>query len=130
MRMMLVVAVLGTVLGGLVGTGIVRAMAARQQLPHAVMWLMGNHYQHLKTAVQAGACQNVARDWQGLRFLQGDIPQAFAKLHRDSSEFRQRAAALGTALETAPNPPTDCAALDHTVKQVGEACEACHRKFG
>jgi cytochrome c556 len=130
MRRLIIVAALFTVLGGVVGAGIFRSMAQREQLPHAVMWLMGNHFKNLKAAVKTGTCQSEAGDWQGVRFLQGEIPQAFAKLHQENSDFRLRAAALNTALEANQSAAADCAALDHKVKAVGEACEACHKKFG
>ena len=121
----LVLAALCAVLGAFIGIGVTRMLAQRHQHTHAVMWLAEYHLQQLSAATTApgSSCQGVARDIDSLRQLQRELVWAFPLAYQQDQEFRQRADALGKALNS------NCSTTAALVKAVSEACDNCHREY-
>jgi hypothetical protein len=119
---------LGFLLGGFVGNAVTRAMAQRHQHTHAVMWLADFHLRRLQAPGVGSSCQGAAGEITSLRFLQGELPQAFPLLYVQDAEFRTRAEALGIALKD-DSAGGDCAAVAKQMKRIEAACDECHREY-
>ena len=129
MKRTLVWACICVAFGGLVGSGISRALAQQDKQPHAVMWLTQAHMLRLAFAASEHSCQSVQDELGSLRFMQGEIQQAFPAEFKHETEFRVRAAALRTALDGVGAIGADCTAALQKLKPIREACDACHRQY-
>jgi hypothetical protein len=125
----LVLAFICVAFGGLVGSGISRALAQQDKQPHAVMWLSQAHMLRLASAASERSCQSLQGELDSLRFMQGEIQLAFPAEFKQEAEFRARAAALRTALDGVGPIGTDCTAAPPKLKPIREACDACHRQY-
>jgi hypothetical protein len=121
----LALAALCVAFGAFIGIGVTRMLARRHQHTHAVMWLAEYHLQQLRAATTApgGSCPGVVRDIDSLRHLQQELVWAFPLANQQDQEFRQRADALGMALNA------NCGTTAALVKAVSEACDNCHREY-
>lgn len=129
MNRTVVVAVLCAIVGGLVGSGISRAVAQRHQHTHAVMWLAQIHLTRLDLAAQARSCQSLDLELESLRYLRGELVRAFPLVYQQDGEFRRRADALASALRAGTTGDADCSAAMRQAKPIREACDACHREY-
>ena len=61
--------------------------------------------------------------------MANDIEPAFPDL-RDDARFTKHASELRAALDArAASPPLNCAGVGAAMKDIGEACKACHQDF-
>ena len=117
------------VMGGLVGSGITRAVAQRHQHTHAVMWLAQFHLQRMQADRLTPSCQSVSGELDSLRHLQEELVQAFPLPYQQDTEFRSRADALGSALREGTVASSDCKVVAKQIKRIDAACDACHREY-
>jgi hypothetical protein len=123
---------LGLVIG-IIGT--VMAMRAwnerRDHFPESVMQVQAWHVGQLKADLEQNRCgaTDTLPHLQALRTTGNDLEAAFPDL-ADDQRFKDHAAKYRGTLDAAlASPPLDCRGVDATLKQVGEACKACHQDF-
>lgn len=123
---------LGLVIG-IIGT--VMAMRAwnerRDHFPESVMQVQAWHVAQLKADLEQNRCgaTDTLPHLQALRTTGNDLEAAFPDL-ADDRRFKDHAAKYRGTLDAAlTSPPLDCRGVDATLKQVGEACKACHQDF-
>jgi cytochrome c556 len=126
---MAIVAVLSAMIGGLLGSGIARALAQQHKQAHAVMWLAQAHLLRLASAAATRSCQALSGEIDALRYLHGELQYAFPEALQQDAEFRARAEALRTALDRVPAAGSDCALEQQQVSTIREACDACHLEY-
>jgi len=123
-------------LGLVVGTiGTVMAMRAldarRDHFPESVMHVQEWHMGQLKADIDQNRCNatDTLPHLRALRTTGDDLEAAFPDL-ADDQRFKDHAAKYRGTLDGAlASPPLDCAGVGTTLKQVGEACKACHQDF-
>jgi cytochrome c556 len=121
----LVVGAVGAVMG-------MRAWQARQDpFPQALMHVQGYHFKQLRGDVQANRCNatDTLPHLQALRTTASDLESAFPDL-KDDARFAKAASNFRATLDTArANPPLNCEGLGTVVKNIDDACKACHQDF-
>ena len=124
--------ILGLVLGAVATVMALRALEQRKDhFPDALMHVQQWHMGQLKTDMEQNRCNatDVLPHLQALRVSANDLEAAFPDL-ADDQRFKDHAAKYRAALDAAlASPPLDCAGVGSTLKQVGEACKACHQDF-
>lgn len=121
---------------GIIGIVMVlRAIEGRKtwedHFPDAVMHVMQAHAAQLGAATKANRCgaTDVLPHLQTLRYLANDLEPALPGLS-DDARFTEHASHFRATLDSAlATPPLNCAGVEATLKQVGEACKACHQDF-
>ncbi len=123
---------LGLVIGAI---GMVMAMRAwdarRDHFPESVMHVQDWHMGQLKADIDQNRCNatDTLPHLRALRTTGDDLEAAFPDL-ADDQRFKDHAAKYRGTLDAAlASPPLDCAGVGSTLKQVGEACKACHQDF-
>jgi hypothetical protein len=123
---------LGLVIGAI---GTVMAMRAwdarRDHFPESVMHVQDWHMGQLKADIDQNRCNatDTLPHLRALRTTGDDLEAAFPDL-ADDQRFKDHAAKYRGTLDAAlASPPLDCAGVGSTLKQVGEACKACHQDF-
>ncbi|CAN5628275.1 hypothetical protein BH23PSE2_BH23PSE2_07790 [soil metagenome] len=126
---------LGLVLGAVAVVMILRAIDARKtwqdRYPYAAMQLMQAHMAQLAASSAANRCAatDTLPHLQALRTIANDIEPAFPDL-RDDARFVSHAGELRATLDRAlAAPPMQCAGVGNILKQVSEACKACHQDY-
>ena len=126
---------LGLVLGIIGTVMLMRTWDARKtpqdRLPDALMNLQAWHTGKLDEAIKQNRCDatNTLPHLRALRSTGEDLEAAFPGL-ADDQRFKDHSAKFRAALDSAlASPPLDCAGVGSTLKQVGEACKACHQDF-
>ena len=123
---------LGLVLGAIGAVMLLRAWQARQDpFPDSLMHVQEWHMGRLKATSDQNRCSatDTLPHLQALRITGNDLEAAFPGL-ADDQRFKDHAAKYRAALDAAlASPPLDCAGVGSTLKQVGEACKACHQDF-
>ena len=127
MKKLIVVGVIGLLIGGAVGTNASRYFARQHANTTAVMVLLQAHQQGWERAVQGHDCGNATRELQALQFLAGEIAVALPLADAQDSVFHQHIEKIRAVLSL----PSlmQCAASINEIKQVNEACDACHREY-
>jgi hypothetical protein len=123
---------LGLVIGAI---GMVMAMRAwdarRDHFPESVMHVQDWHMGQLEADIDQNRCNatDTLPHLRALRTTGDDLEAAFPDL-ADDQRFKDHAAKYRGTLDAAlASPPLDCAGVGSTLKQVGEACKACHQDF-
>jgi hypothetical protein len=129
MKRTLVLLVASALLGAVVGAGVTRALARRHQHARAVMWLAQYHLQGLDAAVASQSCPGFRAQLGSLRFVHGELLQAFPLAVAQDAEFGARAAALQSALQAAAADGSECTAMSPQARRIRDACDACHREY-
>ena len=123
---------LGLVLGAIGTVMVMRAWQARQDpFPDSLMHVQDWHMGRLKATSDQNRCSatDTLPHLQALRTTGNDLEAAFPDL-ADDQRFKDHAAKYRGTLDAAlASPPLDCAGVGTTLKQVGEACKACHQDF-
>ncbi|MFC0677694.1 hypothetical protein ACFFGH_07540 [Lysobacter korlensis] len=121
----LVIGVIGTVMA-------VRAIEARaDHFPGSVMRVQQWHLAQLGNNLKENRCAatDTLPHLRTLRALSDDLEPAFPDL-RDDARYVQHASAMRAAVDSAlGSPPLNCQGLKATVKNIGDACQACHQDF-
>ena len=121
----LVVGAVGAVMG-------MRAWTARQDpFPEALMHVQGYHFKQLRGDVQANRCNatDVLPHLEALRTTGSDLESAFPDL-KDDARFAKAASGFRATIDAArATPPLNCAGLQTVVKNIDDACKACHQDF-
>jgi hypothetical protein len=137
---LLVAAALAAVIGFAAGASMGRALALSHAFPRGVMAINQQHFEALRRlaglsdggrVVAPGDCAHDAA--AHLRILQAvapDIEPALLEPGAVEPELQQWARQLRERLARAnAAPPADCAALAVTVRELGETCQGCHRRY-
>ena len=123
---------IGLVVGAVATVMAMRALEARKDhFPESVMHMFDAHMGMLDRNVAQNRCAatDTLPQLQALRTVANDIEPAFGDL-RDDTRFAGHASDLRGALDRAlANPPLNCAGVQAAMKEIGEACKACHRDF-
>ena len=126
---------LGLVIGIIAVVMVLRAIEGRKtwqdHFPEATMRVMDAHVEELRASVAANRCSatDVLPHLQTLRYLANDPELAFPDL-RDDARFTKHASELRARLDSVlATPPLGCPGAEAAIKQVGEACKACHQDF-
>lgn len=136
MKKFAVVAILGLVLGGILGAMLQqRAMRQRQHVL-AVMWLAQFHLQSLQAAVTKEDCVVASREATVLQGLASELALALpladaqdATFHGYIEQLRSAAAPSAIAASATPSPMAHCAYDAALLKRVRDACADCHRDY-
>jgi hypothetical protein len=124
--------VLGLVVGAIGTVMAMRAIEARKDhFPESVMHLFAAHMDMLDANVKGNRCAatDTLPQLQALRTLANDIEPAFGDL-REDTRFAGLASVRRAALDRSlSSPPLNCTGLQDAIKDIGEACKACHRDF-
>ena len=124
--------VLGALLGGFSAKFVMQRFEAEHRHAHSVMTLLGFHQERLDAAAKAGHCDEFTTEHTQLVSLQREIALAFPKTYVEEAGFKKSADALGTVLqagEAADAAPGACPTAVARAKQVGDACEDCHKVY-
>ncbi|MET0815784.1 MAG: hypothetical protein ABWX88_11390 [Pseudoxanthomonas sp.] len=126
---------LGLVIGIIGVVMALRAIEGRKtwqdRLPDAAMNVMQAHVEQLRATATANRCgaTDVLPHMQTLRVMANDLEPAFPGI-REDARFAQHAGKLRATLDgVLASPPLGCPGLEGAVKQIGEACKACHQDF-
>ncbi|NDK38593.1 hypothetical protein DT603_07030 [Pseudoxanthomonas gei] len=126
---------IGLVIGIIGVVMVLRAIEGRKtwqdHFPEASMRVMDAHVAELRASVAANRCSatDVLPHLQTLRYLANDPELAFPGL-KDDERFTRHASELRARLDgVLATPPLGCAGAEAALKQVGEACKACHQDF-
>lgn len=122
--------------GLLVGAvGVVMAMRAidarKDHFPESVMQVQQWHMGKLKANMDQNRCNatDTLPHLQALRAMADDIEPAFPDL-TDDARFTKASSGLRAAIDQArANPPLNCAGVGIAMKEIGDACKACHQDF-
>jgi hypothetical protein len=122
--------------GLLVGAvGVVMAMRAidarKDHFPESVMHVQQWHMGKLKANIDQNRCNatDTLPHLQALRAMADDIEPAFPDL-TDDARFTKASSDLRAAIDQArANPPLNCAGVGAAMKEIGNACKACHQDF-
>jgi hypothetical protein len=124
----LVVGIIGVVM---VMRAIEGRKTAQDRFPEAVMHVMDSHMDMLDSSARANRCTatDTLPQLQALRMMANDIEPAFGDL-REDARFAKHASDLRAALDASlDTPPLNCEGVAATLKNIGEACKACHQEF-
>ena len=128
----LFVLLLGLVIGAIGTVMAMRALDARKDhFPDSVMHVQEWHMGQLKADIDQYRCNatDTLPHLRALRTTGDDLEAAFPDL-ADDQRFKDHASKYRGTLDAAlASPPLDCAGVGTTLKQVGEACKACHQDF-
>lgn len=124
--------VLGLAVGAFGAVMAMRALDARRDhFPESVMHMFSAHMDMLDANVTGNRCAatDTLPQLQALRTIANDIEPAFADL-REDARFAGHASDLRASLDRAlASPPIACPGVQAAMKDVGDACKACHRDF-
>ena len=124
--------ILGLVLGAIATVMAMRALNERKDhFPDALMHVQQWHMGQLKADMEQNRCNatDTLPHLRALRTTGDDLEAAFPDL-ADDQRFKDHASKYRGTLDAAlASPPLDCAGVGTTLKQVGEACKACHQDF-
>lgn len=128
----IVLLLVGLMVGALLATTTLGALATRDRYPKAVMVVLQANLSSLQRGLRTPDCglsQAATRAGQ-LSALSREIPSAFAPLERESTEFVRSRRLLEQAIDSMlREPPADCEALNRAVTAIAQACDACHNGF-
>ncbi len=131
----LFVLLLGLLVGVIAVVMVLRAIDARRtwedRFPGAVMHVMSAHAAQVGASIEANRCaaSDIVPHVQTQRALANDLEPAFAGL-REDQRFTAHASKLRADLDAVlASPPQGCAAARAALKQVNDACRACHQDF-
>jgi hypothetical protein len=123
---------LGLVIGVIATVMAMRAIDARRnKFPDSVMQVQQWHLGQLKDRVTENRCSatDTLPHLKALRTMTDNLEPAFPDL-KDDARFRDHASKIRGALDAAlATPPLNCEGVTGTVKNIGEACKACHQDF-
>jgi hypothetical protein len=126
---------LGLVIGVVGVVMALRALDARKtwqdRYPKAAMQLMQAHMAQLGRSAEANRCDamDTLPHLQALRVIANDIEPSLVEL-RDDARFVAHAGKLRATLDSALSaPPSNCAGVGTTTRQLQEACKACHQDY-
>ena len=126
---------LGLVVGIVATVMLLRALDARKtwedRYPTAAMHVMNAHMQQLGASVEQNRCAptDSLPHLQSLRVLANDLDPAFPGL-RDDKRFSDHSSQLRATLDGAlASPPLNCEGVRAAMKNLGDACKACHQDF-
>lgn len=123
---------LGLVIGAIATVMAVRAIEARKDHFHdSVMYVQQWHLGQLRQNLEQNRCAatDTLPHLRTLRAMGDDLEPAFPDL-RDDARYVEHASRMRASVDTAlASPPLNCAGLGATVKNLGEACQACHQDF-
>ena len=117
------------ILGVVIGNGVARYTAQRHQHTRAVMALAQFHLEHLAAAARNGQCPDFLQERERLQRVRDELLQAFPLAYAQDAEFRTRAVALESALQSAGGPAHDCASAGADAKKIHDACDDCHHEY-
>jgi cytochrome c556 len=122
----------GLVMGAILAVMGMRTLQARQDpFPHALMHVQEWHANQLEADLKANRCNatDTLPHLAALRSTADNIEDAFPK-QRDDARFTKAAGDLRAVLDAArANPPLNCAAVQKSLVDIGNACKACHQDF-
>lgn len=124
------VLLLGVAIGALAMNQVGKVLAARSAYPRGVMAVMQQHFGALSRSLDQGQCQAAANAghlaW--VSRMSTLIDPALNPGH--DARFRGYVQKLDTRLAAANAiAPGNCPALRGAVREVGDACSACHAVF-
>jgi hypothetical protein len=116
--------------GALIAFSAANMLAKRNAYGRAAMTMAQHHYQALRDAMQPPcATTAVADTLRRLDAIADEFVPAFPAM-RDEPGFALRAEALQKRLAVSrQSPVADCAALNEIVRDINDACEACHNDY-
>ena len=126
----LVCLITGLVLGAVVASMVVDAVAQRHAWPRGLMNVMQHDLVDARNAARAGQCQaNVAQAISPqLALLASDIERAVLAPGAKDRVFSQYASDMRATIAKW-NPGADCAQQGAVLTEVANACDACHRDY-
>lgn len=123
---------LGLVIGVIATVMAVRAIEARKDHFHeSVMHVQRWHLSQLGQSLEQNRCAatDTIPHLRTLRAMADDLEPAFPDL-RDDARYVEHASRMRATVDTAlASPPLNCAGLGTTVKNLRDACQACHQDF-
>ena len=126
---------IGLVIGIIGVVMVLRAIEGRKtwedRFPEAAMHVMQAHVEQLRSTATANRCSasDVLPHLQTLRSMANDLEPAFPGIKEDA-RFTQHAGKLRATLDgVLASPPLGCPGVEAAVKQIEEACKACHQDF-
>lgn len=132
MRYLLLLAI-GLAVGGIATHMVGNVLRMRDAYPRAVMVLMAHHMGVLEHETKSGQCPAAGSAAQLRRIdsVDADIVPAFASADGSiDPAFREAAERLQEAVrKEVATAPGDCAKLSAAMQHIGNACDACHRRF-
>lgn len=123
--------VLGAAIGFLAASMIGNALRQAHAFPRGVMAVMQHHVGSLRQSVRDDACEaeDIQRRLAGLHQLSFDVPAAFPGM-QDVTAFGDYTTGLRRKVAAAQAAaPGSCNALEPLLKEVTDACSACHRDY-
>lgn len=122
----------GLVIGVIATVMAVRALEARKDhFPESVMHVQQWHLGQLRQNLQQNRCDATGTipHLRTLRATADDLEPAFPDL-RDDARYVEHASGMRGAVDSAlASPPLNCAGMGAMVKNLGDACQACHQDF-
>ena len=122
----------GLVIGVVATVMAMRAIQARMDhFPGSVMHVQEWHLGQLKRKVEQNRCAatDILPNLKALRTMADDLEPAFPDL-ADDKRFAEHASKMRARLDASlASPPLNCAGVDTTAREIGEACKACHQDF-
>lgn len=122
----------GLVIGVIATVMAVRALEARKDHFHeSVMYVQQWHLGQLRQNLQQNRCDatDTIPHLRTLRAMADDLEPAFPDL-RDDARYVEHASGMRGAVDSAlASPPLNCAGMGVVVKNLQDACQACHQDF-
>lgn len=125
-----VLALLGVGLfsGALGAFVVMNTLAQRHQVPRGSMAMMQYHMQQARNTARSTTCDGAAaqRHLQRMRALGEDSSAIFGAIGYVDASFERRRDGFLAEVDKGIAGGSDCAAIGSALKQIADACEACH----
>lgn len=126
----LILFVAGLFLGSLASFIIAGAYQQRHAVPKGTMALMQYHYSQARKNASSNSCDGpkALRHLGSMRMLAEDATPIFAAIGYADTTFERRRQAFLTEIDKGIAAGADCAVIGTALKQVNDACAACHHE--
>jgi hypothetical protein len=126
----LLVLVLGVLLGAVLSTIVMNALARRNAYARGLMQVLQHQVAQLREDVRKRACaENFTADRTLLAMLVDRIDAAGGDDAPPDPPFREYSARLSAAVAALPATADGCSGVAAQLDAVGQACETCHRQY-
>lgn len=122
--------VIGLLAGALCALAAVNALSKRGAHGRAAMIVLAHHLDELRATRGDAECASgeTRNRLEQIAFAVREIDYAFDDLIKREPAFARRSADLRHLAER-PVSISSCAELDRTIGELGDSCQACHRRF-
>ncbi|MCB1598749.1 MAG: hypothetical protein KDI60_18935, partial [Xanthomonadales bacterium] len=126
----LILLLAGVFLGSLCSFIAAGALQQRHAVPKGTMALMQYHYSQARQNASSNRCDGPAalHHVGRLRMLAEDATPIFAAIGYADATFERRRQAFLTEVDKGIAAGADCAGIGTALKQINDACAACHHE--